>query len=805
MDDRLGVMDPTRSDSMIQDVPLGSWFERPIPISTFDWSTDSAPTFDFDINPWELFFSQPQNAARVNNYKLMQCNMHIKILINGNAFFYGRAIASYNPLHDTDDLSKRTRYGIDADLVGLSQRPHIYIDPTNSQGGEMTLPFYWYKNAIDMYETDISRMGSLRLKTINPLKHANGANDAVSITVFAWATDVKLSVPCNEDNYILNPQSGDEYGTGVISKPAAAVATVAASLKRAPWIGPFALATQIGATAVSQIATIFGFSRPAQVETGTMRIVNKGTMANSNMDDDVHKLSLDVKQELTIDSRVDGRNGEDEFDILTMAQHESYWTQFAWNVGSTQNTLLWNCGVNPSCVRRNVTDPAGNEIHLGACAYASLPFTFWRGSMRYRFQVVCSKYHRGRLLITYDPFETSAARRTNTSYSTIVDISDKTDFTIDVGWGQGVSWLRNLPYDFSENFCSSTAALFWNPEFNGTLSVSVLNELTVPDSTIDNNISINVFATVCDDFEVAVPDATYMSRVRFSNADDVVPQSGEENNMNSVTDTNTDNVEVSDEIGVAAKTDPSDHMKMVHFGEPFKSFRPLLKRYMKHEIVALPGNNASSNVAPTLGLIQRQNMPFIPGFTDYPNNGTDPTKVPYPVTVGLESKSYARAQMTHLKYVTACFGGWKGAIRYSYDLMSVGCCGTMKSFVVNRYSSCGPENQYLPETDIHLPAALDFFKESTLFEGGIVQSPTTNSVISVEYPYYCPFRFTPARMKSDFSSTPITDIQPCHKLGFAGNWGLNKYISTYVSAGEDFTASFYLSTPIIYLEPSVPA
>lgn len=813
----LGEMDPTRSDSMIQDVPLDKFFERPIPIHTFDWSTSSSPTFDFDINPWVLFFSEGRNVVRVNNFRLMQCNLHIKIVLNGNAFFYGRAVASYDPMFDTNDYGKRLRYGVEADLIRLTQRPHVYLDPTNSQGGEMSLPFYWWKNAIDMYDTDITSLGSLRLTTINPLKHANGADDKISVTVFAWATDVKLSIPTNEDNYMINPfikskpteeryePQSDEYGQGPISKPAAALATIAGKLKDAPWLGPYALATQLGASAVSKIASVFGYSRPPQVETMTVRNVNKGTMANSNMDDDLHKLSLDVKQELTIDSRVDGRSGEDELDVLSMATKESYWTQFLWEVGSTQGTLLWNGAVHPGAVRRNVGTGLDRELQLGACAYAALPFTYWRGSMQYRFQVVCSKYHRGRLRIVYDPYETSPAQRYNTSYTTVVDISDKTDFTINVGWGQAQSWLPPWDFVFSEDSTQGTSGLYWAPEFNGTISVYVLNELTVPDSTIDNNISINVYARAGDDFEVAVPTSQWMSRLRFRSPGDVAdqralefePQSDEHN---SSLDATTDAPEVNETAQVAEKTDPADHMKLVHFGEPFKSFRPLLKRYMLHETIVIPFESATP--LDERFIVQRQNMPFDPGYTSYPNNTSEPTLVPE--LVG--TKSYARANMTHLKYVSACFAGWKGGIRYTYDYTSLPCCNGISMRAV-RYSSCGPENQFLPSNVSNPPnggVVYNFTKSENLFEGGTIQAVATNPVLSLELPYYSPFRFTPARIESDFSKTPLIDAMPCHKVLLTGRWNAEKSVDTYVAAAEDFTASFFVSTPILYLEDSMP-
>nr|ULG00082.1 MAG: hypothetical protein 2 [Salisharnavirus sp.] len=796
-----GSIDATRMESMIQDVPLMNFFERPVSIASFEWSP-GAPDIDLDVNPWEDFWNDNDVVKRRSNFRLMQCRMHVKITLNGNAFYYGRLIASYNPMWRYDDFT-RVRNFVEPDLVGLSQKPHLYLDPTTSGGGELALPFYWHENACDLIFPAVGDMGTINIRTLNPLKHANGATDPITVNVYAWATDVKLSVPTQAE-----PQA-DEYGTGPISKPAGALATMMSKLVLPPWLQPYALATQIGASAVSKISSVFGYSRTPVIDPCVFRPVGKGSWANSNLPDDIHKLSLDIKQELTIDSRVDGLDGQDELGILSIAQHESYFTQFPWIIGKGTETLLWNTVVSPTTAYR--IHGAGDEAehHLTAAAFAALPFKYWRGTMRYRFQVVCSAYHRGRIKIVYDPWTTNVPSIYNQAYTTVVDITDKTDFSIDVGWGQTTSWMPRSEMTNPEVLNFDVAPLaFYDPVSsygNGTLSVYVVNELSVPNSTVNNDISINVFVSVGDDFEVAAPNAEYLSRCRLSTAGSAAafsplrgsapgellpdPQADESNDQ---VDGQMDSDEVMPIDTLAGYTNPTSPMKLVHFGETFSSFRPLLKRYMMHEFIPL------TNLAGTMDFVQFQRpvMPFEPGFTA---SATGASYLPVAVTGG----NYVRGHMTHLKYLSSAFCGWKGGIRYAVDTSQLACCDRSLLFAATGYSNCVPENK----TIIINPAApadlYNNFKSVTGFEGGTVHQPNLNPVMTIEIPFYSRYRFAPTRLYTDFNSS--TDYAPCWKIGAVYN-GLTApgFLTSYCAAGDDFTCSFFVGAPPMNIEAIMP-
>jgi hypothetical protein len=841
-----GTMDSTRSDSMIQDVPLGDFFSRPVMIYTDDWTPGME--FTADINPWNDFFTDDRVAARLANYRLLQAKLHVKFLINGNAFFYGRLLASYQPLYDADNFGKTTAGG-QPDIVLQSQRPHVFLDPTTSTGGQLDLPFYWYKNAIDIVSgSDLLSIGQIKIRTLNILKHANGATDKISISVFAWASDVKLSVPTEAVNPFLTARAAenalqrpngasDEYGTGPISRPASALAVIAQSLAKVPWLQPYATATTLAASAVSGMASVFGYSRPAILETKVFKRVSKGNFANSNVDDDVNRLTLDCKQELSIDSRIDGMAGQDELELKHIWSRESYLTSFNWPRVASQGNLLWNMVLDPSAMFQTSGSGDNSQHYLTAMAFACAPFTFWRGSFKVRFQVVASKYHRGRLRIVYDPFETSLLPNYNTAYTALLDITEETDFTMNVGWGQSTTWRRlgnyatgSLNYSTTPMGYDSINSLVGN----GTLAIYVVNELAVPDSTIDNDISINVYVSAGDDFEVAVPNGDVIHRFRFdipqnvspypvAIAEEIDPLEDDFDDRfdqlpNGATEdggvqAGLDELDPSPVTTIAGTTSPEDCMKLVHFGETYKSFRPLLKRYMLHEISSLPAATPGSAATNTWHTRYRTAMPFECGACNV--FGDLITAVPQEHVGAPYNVWYAMARTTLLRYVSSAYVGWKGSIRYAVDTggMSRGGSAVSTNENLNKLSAhnrpfTGVYNTIL-DMDEAYPTPETVYTNSRTLNGlnGFFQQPTEdNKILSFEVPFYSQNRFCLSRTKTLFSNvTGTTGLaitgSPSYVLTIAPRSNSNSgYYESYAAAGEDFTCSFFIGAPPLHLD-----
>jgi hypothetical protein len=815
--DVLTDMDPTRMLQDKGDAELGNFFSRPIKIIEEEWGTGTQLAFDFD--PWGLYFSNPRVANRITNFKLMRANLHLKIVINGNGFQYGRALVSYLPLSDFDELSSNAAL-IREDLVQASQQPHIFLNPTTSTGGEMTLPFFWHKNYVNIVGAEWTQLGQVFVRSINDLKHANGASDKVTVSVFAWAEDVNLAILTSRDTIALSPQSGreDEVDTankqGIVSGPATAVAKISNAMAVIPPIAPFAKATSTVASAVAAAAKSLGYCRPpVTANPEPFRNFPTSHLAATNVPDTAQKLSVDDKQELSIDPRIAGLGSEDPLSIKEIAKRESYLTTFSWNIGTAPETLLWNARVSP--VTWAESSGAVTAYHFPACCMAAMPFRYWTGSMTFRFQIVASAFHKGRLKFVYDP-DYLESNEYNVNYLEIVDIADKQDFSITIGNGQDVTLIdRHRPgLDSATQMYSSTTYTKKEPG-NGVLGVYVVNELTTPNSTVSNDIEINVYVSMGDDFEVFVPDDFFQTFV-FAPQSGFEPQSGKEPGTNGAIVSESQNTSEldapqqtqSDSLGPPIQDNAL--INLVFTGESILSFRTMLKRYNFHRREAPVYGDPDKDAALTWRGT-RNMFPFLRGAV---KGAVDNTSVDV-------AYNYVNTLLLH--WVTYAFQGWRGSIRTKM-LFNNGVVQRITSnaptvkgcLYVEREPIKSGDNVYNNNYDSLVrfdsrsqagwSAVFDNVSNDKLNKTGtkgmLYMNEDINPTAEFESPYYSQQRFSPGKRES--YTTGIIDSE-----GYSFVW---RGYSTSLSAtdfhhaiGEDFQVYFWTGLPRMYYEPSPPA
>lgn len=800
VDNSVAYADPSRSDTMLQDVSLENFMARPTKIATLSWGVGTNLSTRF--NPWNLFFGDSRVINRIANYKLLHCNLHVKFLISGNGFHYGRALVSYNPLSGYDEMTINRAF-VQQDAVGATQRPHVWLNPTSSEGAEMVLPFFYPKNQFDITISDWLEMGEIDIYSIQGLKHANGATDSVTVTVFAWAEDLKLAMPTAFDPSTISPQS-DEYSDKPVSRVAGAVAKMAGALTNVPMIAPFATATQIGANAVGAIATLFGYSSPVKLEFENSRLIATPSLAVTNDMSDAQKLTLDCKQELSIDPKISGIDHGDELAIKYIAGKETFLRSFNWNVGTTEDALLFNAIVDPALH----ADFAG-ETHLTAPAFASLPFKYWRGSMKFRFMIVASNYHRGRLRIVYDPEGTSNSSEYNTAYTSVVDIAEEMDFTMTVGWGQDTSFREHMGLNGNTGHSATTLAYAaaGSAYGNGTISVYVVNELTVPNTTANNDIQINVFVSMCDDFELAVPTGQFINKLRLTTSAQLVEPASRE-----LVEPQSDEMSPTKPEGgnldhkMAANVSLQDATSLIHFGESIGSFRSLLKRYQLSEYFYVENADTGTYVYNFL----RNRLPIFPGYYD----GTPPTDTGgiTPVSVSLASGNYVYSRLHLIQYLRVAYGGYRGGIRYKIDatglMQGISNSSAMMMKVGRTDYITAPVNALAPvvgfaANDRRVLLERDAYTHD--LDGAAIATPLVNPIMSVELPYFSRFRFCPGKLRDVLAleDSNIFEDQWCLQL-LGTNRETHNPIPVYAAAAEDFTCFFYLGPPIFYEESAIP-
>lgn len=778
--------DPSRDVPIPSGSTLEDFLSRPIRIAQFQWRVNEGCAFALD--PWALFFTNSKVENRLTNFKLMRCKMNIRVLINGNSFFYGRIIVCYEPLFDCDNMtyfSETSR----KDFMGLSQLPHCYISPSTSAGCDMELPFVWYKDVFDVPAREWEGMGKLYLKSIGLLRTANGSTTPVNISLFAWLSDVHVGGLTNVNISQLDPQA-DEYDVSPVSRIATTVANAAGAWSKIPYIGPYAKATQLGASAISAIAALFGFSKPINLNTNIINRHAKTNFAQFNGMDDAHKLSLDIKQEVSIDPRIVGAPPIDEMSILHIAKKRAYVTRFQWNVTHKSDDLLFSMLVDP-CITNQITEDSQEKGFLMLpSAFVTFPFKYWRGSINYHFDIICSSFHKGRLRIGHEPSYVlkNLPNSYNTTNGMIVDIADGDKFEFCVPWSQSTTFRRHAPFGTPDYnlFMPGEVTPLVNVG-NGVLFVTVLNPLTNSTNLTGETIEIVVSMSVCDDFEVACPTSWCLTNMRFRypynegmwgsfepQADNVLKNTVEENPT-------------------------GDHADDIYFGESVRSIRQLLKRYCYYFAYPMAQRNESNT---TLTRLIHPYFPIDGGYNKFPSPSSNPI-VTTPITGGVK---YMYFNNTYVHYFTKAFVGWRGSLRYMLD------CSTVPTGTTNITSRITPSTnhslEYFAPGDLSSAPKIAYYHNCEVINraaggmnGSSISTTTVDCITTVELPYYSPYRFIPARFLYYAGTEPKV---------LAGSWqNVAKTTGTFkpsdsthvwVSGGEDFSLYFFLGLPPAYFE-----
>ena len=795
----VGDMDPARTSTYEEDLSYANFFSRPVRLISTEWAVGAALNQTFDI--WKLWADNPRIGNRLSNFTNFSGNLKVKVVINGNGFYFGGALLSYRPhseLNETvADKMHFTDINVYGDLMKASQRQHIYIDPTISQGGEMVLPFTAASDMWDLPTRPLS-MGQLWLVSLANLWHANGLTKPVSLQIYAWCDNIKLSSPTQLNVQALSPQAGefpDEHAKGPISKPAAIIAGVAGALTKIPYIGRYAMASKVGAEGVGRVAQMFGYCKPRIVnDVNHVRINQVGDLAVTDALDASVSLAINAKRELTVDPVTAGSSSVDELSFAEFAKKESLIATIPWALTRATNDVLCGIPVNPGnfVLDTRTLPPLNEAISLTPVGLVSLPFQYWRGVLRFRFQMICSAYHKGRLLIVWDPTGAQANPETQVVRSKIVDIAEERDFTIDIGWGVPTPGLMNNRSYLANSVITSGLAVYRRGTDNGTIGVYVLNELTTSGSNTDP-IAINVWMS-SPGIEVYAPDADNFAqyttlpissvpvtatKIDLNPSDDVglSPQSGDATSDSIPDDVNRPNAGPSIEMW---GTPISNELSAVVHGDPIHNFRCMLKRFCLEEVLHfdLPDNGAFFRYCESIRTIH----PPLRNNLVSPVVGTT-TSVPLTLRALLHSSFM-------------CF---RGGMRYKLLPIIPAAGVAAPALQFRRFPFGSRDNfaqKYTKDTE-NVNRLFSFVDES--FSGMTYTNGIMGNIAEVEIPYYSINRFAPV-----FIENTLNNNANNFAVSVASSQSIDHYYMMMSAAADDYNLFMFRGVPSLYLATNPP-
>jgi len=498
------------SDSIIR------YLSKPFEIKVGQFSLgDTATTFTTNLFPYD-FLSNTIYHRKVQGFLGFRGTLVLRLQVNGERFQQGRYMLCAVPLGGFTSENKAVDYfNCHAHtLVQRSQLPHAEIDIATQTACELRLP---YTMVYDFYSLQLMPDAFrdveyyVKIFPYAPLTTGTGSPNA-KFTLWAHYEDVELvgqalpvelqsgraKVKSKNTMRGANPSEREakSAGVGPIESMAMKVSKASSYLNAVPFISQFTAPVKWAADITANVASVFGWSAPANLEPQhRFKITNAQYATNVNKVDMSLPLSLDVNASVV--AKPEGPVAEDEMDVAYMASIFSYQDQFQWVTGAAEDTRLAIYPVGLWPVGAITTTHGGSDfLNLTPAQYLGTMFANWRGSVVFRFKFVKTEFHSGRISFDFNP-ETrdyiSAAITDSVApyvYRDIVDIRDITEYTLEI------PYICNAPY-LSTDINNTQTNKF------GTLEIRVIDPLVAPDS-VTQGITVLVEMALGKDAEFAV-------------------------------------------------------------------------------------------------------------------------------------------------------------------------------------------------------------------------------------------------------------------------------------------------------------
>lgn len=760
---------------------LKAFLSRPVKIYDYTWTGAQAVGTNATIQPWKLYFQNSVIKNKLENFAYLRANMKLKIVLSASPFHYGSMLISYTPLPGF----KSTINGGVNTPVRESQKPHVWIYPQDNAGGEIMLPFLYPKQWLTIKDlTDFTYMGDLYLYVVNQLKNANNtAAPTVGIQIFAWAEDFELSgyTPA------AALQSSDEYD-GPISGPASAVASMAGKLSDVDGIGKFATAAQIGATSIAKISSLFGFTNTPSIDTvKALKPQAFPHLASPEISYAVEKLTLDPKNELSVDPKIWGCDTQDELNIKYICTREAYLWNENWTTTDAVDAQLVALHVTPHSYWPIVS---GSNVLVAQTPLSMVNqlFGYWRGDLIYRFKVVCSKFHRGRLRVSWDPNGNGtgtvfSSDNTAAMQTSIIDINSTTEFEFRVPFRQATPWLRTKQTYSIASWPVDVAGItsYVQGYDNGIITIEVLSPLTGPEDT--STVGIQVFVRGAENIEFAAPrDVDYL-------LSHFTPQSSDDLEM------------VSPE---RSKVESEQYLE--YFGEKITTLRSLLARYALTDATPFgmgsPLNNFS-NLSYATSRYPRSFGYDVNGLTSVRNQANNATV------------NFNMSRNIPLTFILPAFVGYRGSIMRSYNFDG----GSNPISHIRAFRSQATNIQQIVSNNSYNSSS-DFTRwlfqycNSAGVGGQCLTTQRTNQGLNVLWPNYSRmlFQSTSPSKATKFDETLSPQDEAYVDTGIVeaivnyNNLASDKIVTMweYAASGPDFSPVYFLCAPMIYRYGSLP-
>jgi len=416
-----------------------------------------------------------KNAFRA--YEFAHVEPVVRVQIQSNSFQAGAILVMFAPLMTTAQAASV----YNGELHSQSVAQHIVMYAGKNQSVEMRIPFIHPYKYLDLMNSGAwNSLGTLMIYALSPLRVGPAATStSANISIFARFENASFQV-VNPTDVTVVPQGG--VSSKVINNNLSGVFTNST------------------VDAKSGGDSFKGGDTPVTVQDKPNWGINPfpfmyrqlPNLTNSTNVDFCEVLETDPSLMAPVRSQETGIS-VDEMNILYQCKRLTYYDTWQLNASNVLGDVLGVADLAPC--DEFLSAPSGTVVSLSLLSYMTLPFSFWRGSLKYKFVAVCSPMHTARLQICSHVGFASQGLTINEAfgqYVCIFDVVGTSEIVVEFPWRSPTDWKKVLNGSYANTL----------PYSMGQFSLRVLNPLQAPE-VVASTIDILVYIAGGDGYQVS--------------------------------------------------------------------------------------------------------------------------------------------------------------------------------------------------------------------------------------------------------------------------------------------------------------
>lgn len=494
---------------------------QPIPVVVNDfWSkvstTDTLHKYDEFANRWHVLKTGTWDSSQVNGTNLFEISLpfdfladnksspniipfaqyaywkgdiSVRIHLNTNVLNVGRLIVSWYYGQSFDSLNLNR-----SNLYSCVQLPHVFIDASESNDIVFNIPFRSYKSMLSMYkranDDNYGSLGVLRMHVFNKL--------------FVSPSDTTTQIP-----YVTYVSFPNSSFSGLIPRDDSKFTKEAIE----PQMFPLMKAKKIVNLASDAMDMLIPDpsrdNPPVVVRPTFVAPVPASNWASGDMDVDfVNTLRLQPAGQTP--HPIGSTNLQDEMQISDIVSRWGFIDTVVWNTSHESGQEIGTFNAAPLQTTYGDINIKQGDLTRSCYVYAPVHmmsrfFSFWRGSLELRMDVVSSPFQVGSIIIGYCPRQSynfadikgSAIDTIKSMYNATIDIEHCKSFVFKI------PYIADKPWWPTYKKIDDTGKLtLIDPP--GKVYCYVLNPLVVNRSAVSDSVHLNFFLRAAPDFELSV-------------------------------------------------------------------------------------------------------------------------------------------------------------------------------------------------------------------------------------------------------------------------------------------------------------